>query len=479
MKKLLCIVALATISGCLLADPQEVFGRSYMATRPGYYHLNMQQHLWHNIIYSKKGCVLGGMQITPFYQKSLPMSKTARYFLINGKNELLVSGDNNTDDLKIRDVRAEWLGLNADFRGKMSVCPIQRQIGFIFEYHQDLKRFFDWSFFKNSWISASLPFLSVENDIRFTQSEILNAGTNFPRNLNDAFCNPDWKYGKMSCGPKEKIRPAELRLNLGRTFMDSDHFQFIYYSTLLIPIGNEQDPEFLFSPVVGHNGHIGIGAGINMQIVLNRHPESIAWTFFANLETILLIRNSQLRTYDLCEKPWSRFMLFNRKDMVESNIPGVNVLTQDTLVRPYNVVDASLGWRILANGFEIELGYSLWGHGDERTELRLPIESDFIVRCFDEFGIAGSATDKTASASTIETLAADDTDFVTICSADFDLKSARASSALNHKAHIAIGYTHFGSCYDGFIGFGAFGDLPQKNGALKTWGIWWKIGAAF
>src|SRR5271170_512467 len=72
-------------------DPQEVFSRSFMFTRPGYEHLNMQQALWHNLINDKHGSLLGGVHAITFYTKSIQEGKSARYFLPHCKNNLLVA----------------------------------------------------------------------------------------------------------------------------------------------------------------------------------------------------------------------------------------------------------------------------------------------------------------------------------------------------------------------------------------------------
>jgi hypothetical protein len=487
MKKLLLVIALVGIANSLFSYEGEVFGHSYMYTRPAFYHVNMQQHLWHDIVYSKKGDVLGGIQVIPFYQKSISLAKTARYFLINGKNCLLVSGDANTSELKTRDIRAEWIGLPSNFHGQLSMAPKQRQFGASLEYHQDLKRFVDWSFLQSSWVSMSIPVLAVENNLRFRQFDVVNPGTEFPRNLLEAFSNPEWQYDKFGRS-KTKVGAGEIRLNFGTTFLNSDYFQIISYSSLVLPTGNKPDAEFLFSPVVGHGGFPGFGGGAQFQILLNRDPETLAWTFFASLDAIYLLSRKMHRTFDLCEKPWSRFMLYNTKNGTQSFVPGVNVLTHEVSVKPYAVVDFSMGWRIITNGWEFELGYDAWGHGDEQIHFKDPFESPTGV-CFSEFGIAGSTPNTTASQSTIAQQAPDDVTFIPLVEEPLDLaagfstiidvKSGMATSAQTNAVHFAAGKIYFGEKVDAFLGFGIFGEFIRKNASLQNLGAWCKFGATF
>ncbi len=454
----------------LYADSQEVFGRSFMFTRPAYYHLSMREHLWHDIVYNKKGEQLGGFQLTTFFQRSIAQDKIARYFLINGKNELLVSGDLNLQDKDIRDIRAEWLNLPETFRGKFSMSPHQQQFGFTLEYNQDLKKWLDVKFLRDWCLGFIVPIVIVDNDLRLIQTTVTNKGTN-PADIIEAFKQKEWKFSRIE-GNRTRLGVAEIKIILGSSYMSENHFQVGYYSTLVIPTGKKQDPKFLFDPVVGNNQHFGIGGAVNFQILLNRDPSRFAFCFFLNLESILLIRNKQFRTFDLKGKSWSRFMLFNKKgEAPNENIPGVNLLTRKAVVKPFNIVDFTTGLRIKNENIEFEVGYNIWGHGDERVRLRNPIK--------EIFGIAGTAADKTASKSSISKRADDDEEFVKITECDFDANSAQSGSAFNHKVHISGGVKHIGTKMDGFIGAGWFVDIPRKNSPLRLWGVWVKLGSTF
>ena len=76
-------------------------------------------------------------------------------------------------------------------------------------------------------------------------------------------------------------------------------------------------------------------------------------------------------------------------------------------------------------------------------------------------------------------LAATDEKFTPISKEDIDLESAEGGSAINFKAHLSVGFKNFDFKKAGFIGFGLFIDVPEKNAALKNWGGWAKIGASF
>ena len=491
MKKV-AICALLLLPFSLHSSKQEIFGRSFMLVRPASYNLAMDQQLWHNFVYAKEGPAYGGFQFIPFYQDSRKKSKSTRYFLFNGKNELLIAGDANTPDVLQRDIRAEWVGLPTDFRGKLSVNPAQKQIGFTIMYNQDLKPITDMEFLQDWSIGIEVPIIGVENDINLQQCDMSSTGTevNTQKDIASAFNQAAWRYAKIPNKSQTLTRPEKVKITVGRAMMSEDYFQVASNLSLSIPIASHQDPEFMFSPVVGMDHHLGWGGAVFMQTVLNRDAKDFAFTFFLNLEGTFFFRNSQYRTYDLKGKPWSRYMLFTRKNSAPGVVkPGVNILTLDSTVRPYGFADFSTGFRIYAKMFEIELGYDVWGFGGERVELREELNSEFNFRCegLNEFGIAGSGTivsrgqlsQATASGSTIAQRAADDTEFVGITENDIDLCSAAAGSILNHKAHVAVGIEHIGDQMNAFGGAGAFVEYAQKNGTLASWGVWFKIGGTF
>ena len=373
----------------------------------------------------------------------------------------------------------------------MTLSPQQRQYGLMLEYNQELKKLFDLPFLSDYWLDIQMPITSVENNLRIEQLDVQGVGTSTPKDIIEAFNQSAWRFGKISPTKRSETGIAEISIRLGKTFMSENHFQLVYYSGITIPTTQKQNAKYLFDPFVGNNGHFGFLAGVNTQLLLNRNPSKFAWCFFANISTSFLARDTQTRTFDLKNKPWSRFMLFVKKgEAPTKTYPGVNVLTRKVTARPYNFVDFSTGWRVMAGVVEFEIGYNIWGHGDE--ELRLSEQCQIGGVCDKgEFGLApfdnatvADGTTATSSESTIMTQGAVDqasgaNTFVAITNNDIDLKSAASASALNHKAHTSIGIVRKGDKVNAIAGAGFYIDIPQKNTALKVWGFWFKAGATF
>ena len=465
-------------------DCDEYSSQTFMYPRPAVQNLVVRQTGWHNIIHERAGKALFATQMTAMYQKSIDFPELPQYFLFgknccNTKNSLLVMGDNvDENQKKYRNVRAEWLGLNENFSGGLSINPKQKRLAFFIEGNQSLAQFFDSDFFKGYWIDILLPIVAVENNISLEQFDVHNAGTNAnePKDILEAFDQKAWHYGKMD-GQRSRAALAEARITLGGTYLAENNFQLSYYSFLTFAAAKKDPAHYLFDTVIGNNGHHGMGAGGNFQIVLNRDNYDYDICFFLDLEHTFLFRSRQCRIFDLKGKPWSRYLQFNHKDRGPDLLePGVNVLTLSMRVHPYSSADFATGFRIKRGSFELEIGYNLWGHGDERLEF-YPCEG-----IKEGYGIAGSlgeTTPKTASASTIDTLADNDASFTEITENDINFCSGIARSAINHRAYIALSSSSSGRKVDGMFCAGVFFEFPQLNSALKTWGLWGKVGAAF
>jgi len=471
---------------------EDKSSQSFMLFHPIFEQTAIRQSLWHNFAYNKTNCQTSAFQVIALYEQSTDSNKTANYFLpyLRCDNDPVrfVAGDNagiNSEDNerihRERDIRAEWLGLPSDFSGYFSINPQRRASGFLLEYHTDLQQYWDIAFLEGYWLGVAIPVIGAENRLNLCQNNIKNPGSTFPHDIVEAFCQPCWNFAKV-CGTRSSIGVADIEIRAGRAYCSKDYFQLVYYSGLSIPASPRQNAEYLFDSYLGYNGHFGFTVGLNAQIPLNCDTSCYAICFFANIDSIFLLHNKQCRTFDLRCKPWSRYMNFVRKNGSPDMIcPGVNVLSLKMRCNPYNLTDFSCGWRVISRNLEFELGYSVWGHGDERLEY---IKNWDEALGYHEWGIAGtqdpnSATAITASQSTISCLAPNDTEFTPITQCDIDLNSGRARSAINHKAHFSVGALHEGVNVNAFFGGGTFYEMAQENTALSRWGFWVKCGAIF
>lgn len=415
-----------------------------------------------------------GIEISTTYQESIHCQKTNKYFLMNCQNELSVIGDqlltpSLASDLQ-RDIRAEWLGLPASFSGKLSVRPHQKQGGLLVSLSAPLKNFISWDFV-NTWaIGIYLPIMWVHNNLNLIDRTI---SSDTPQTIAQALDQPSYAFGRMARKNMERVGASDFQIFISTTWLDHNDFYIAAYTGFNAPLMKPKKPHYIFTPTIGSNGHWALTNGLIFEFPIIA-DDTNNLIVFLNLENNYYLHNHQIRTFDLRHKEWSRYMLFRR---VGSNdaVPGVNVLSQCVRVNPYDTFDLATGLRFIRNNLLIELGYALWAHPKERICFLKPYCGGRPFS-FVNYGIAGSAPFSSASNSTISTLAAPDSSFVTIKPSDINRSSGASRGLFTNKVQVALGYWTEG---ESGIKLGGFYEIPNNNGALKLWGVWLDGGVRF
>lgn len=462
MKKLFYLLIVSFVNSAF--GLSDYTSQTYVQLRPTNQNIAMRQSLWHKLADIHEGYTQSGYQFYAFYQKSTDEQvEFAKYFTFDNKVELRVKGDSvSTTD---REIRAEWLGLDAAYDGTLKLNPEQERIGGTLEFKRALSKYFKAGFFKNLWIGTNLSFEAVDN-----KTGVQSVGATSD-NLVAQVGREDLTYGKIA-DTTSSVGLSESRLTLGADFKPTNRMDLGISSFVTIPGSvNKQTAKYLFEAVRGYNRHFGFGMGMHSQFPLNKEDSRCAVSFYIDGEAISFFSLNKLRVLDLKSKPWSRFLLLNKSTGSADDIAATTVLTQNVKIDPSALGEGSLGFRFNVGGFEAELGYAIWGHGSEEIELVDAFTTDY--------GISGSASGTSASASTIKTRAADDSSFTVIVQDDLDLKSGAARSAITHRINSSMGYVYLGKRLDVMLGLGAFYELPQNNSMLKQWGAFGKLGVFF
>jgi len=106
-----------------------------------------------------------------------------------------------------------------------------------------------------------------------------------------------------------KTTISELRYYLGWNFLLEDDYHVGFHLEASAPTGNRPGAEWLFEPQNGNGKHTEFGAGVHGHYTFwNSEDESNSWTFEAALDVTHLFKTHQTRTFDLIDKPLSRYM---------------------------------------------------------------------------------------------------------------------------------------------------------------------------
>lgn len=473
MKKLV-LIPLLLISCTQGESIVKQSSQSFLFTQPAF--SNLAQHLsfWHDSWFDieKKSA----FQVSWSYQHSFNSNKLKQYFLMADRESLKVHGSAHANyGVLTTDVRAEWLGLPNDFQGTLVIAPEQWQMCWNISMRRSLPKLFDSSFFDRMWAFVDLPVTMVHNNLNFKQEAVTGAGaaTATVHDIETAFQNPDWNYQKMKTTSNSKTGLGHVRVGFGKTFISEGKMHVASYSALSIPTAKKQTNKYLFQPQNGLNGHVAMVWGASLQFPLTGNDNPNASCVFLEFENNYLIRNDQYRSFDLKNKEWSRFLLLRQKDQTtNTTTPGVNILTQSVRVSPYAIIDVSGGLRFNIGVSQAEIGFGVWGHNKERVRLNNAWQ--------ETYGIAGTTTNTSASASTIKTLGADDATFTAIKETDIDFNSGSSPATVLYRGHIAIGARGRGENADALFGCGAFVMIPRnRTKMLSQWGVWIKTGGAF
>lgn len=498
-------------------------GHTFLQPKPAFSSLGMHQSSWSAIAFEKKHKKGGAFQATMFYDQSYETENASAYFAFDNKNELNLSvgitSTNNTDKDSLytpttdRDVLGQWLGLTATahtkYTGSYKITPQQKQAGAILEYSQDLKNIIDTAFFKHLYIFAALPVTLVENTLKYEG----------PDTIFQAFTNQDikatvagqsatknkWDYLRFPTEKQSSLNLSCLKLGFGTTLIGNEDILIATNSTLIVPLVNHVENRTMFEPVQGYNGSFALASQVLFQFpVIKKTSDDIArvCAHFGFQNTVIISRSS-MRTFDLKEKPFSRYMIFYDKTNNRTE-HGINALTLHSKVEPFNMINIIAGVRFNYYDAVAEVGYEFWAHGSEHVSLdKAWEEGRYGIAYIDAEGnLRKDAANQglTASKSTINYVSFADGDGrsattkahdvavaattksqynVYVRAQDIDLNSAANQKCHVHKPYISVGLRGAKENLDLFINLGAYLSIAAHNSATSTFGGWIKAGASF
>ena len=236
--------------------------------------------------------------------------------------------------------------------------------------------------------------------IDLTTSIVLDDGSDnpyIPDTLSESFYNTfnPLACAKMDCCTRSKTGFADLRFELGWNFYKNEDYHLGAAVTVAAPTGNACCPQWMFDAVVGNNNHWEFGGVITGHYVLWRSQDMEKQLgFYLDANITHMAENEQQRTFDLKNKPNSKYMLASqfgkRKQSVffgslgdddnNDNFPGrvfsgeyapVANLTTVNVNVSYSVQADIVAWfNYTTNNISWDLGYNFYARGCEDFECK-------------------------------------------------------------------------------------------------------------
>lgn len=238
------------------------------------------------------------------------------------------------------------------------------------------------------WFEASTAVVHMKNSMGMceriiddgggaAEGEGLN-GAPFVDSVTAAFNQKSWKYGKIPGGWIEKTGLSDIELKIGRTGVFCEACSLSSYVGVILPTSNKPDGVYMFQPLIGNNHHFGAMFGSVMSFSLS-HKDSHRLRMFMDMNMRYLVPNHQVRSFDLKNKPWSRYMeVYENYEQAlqaelnndqNSGTAGINVFTKPVLVRPRFMTSTTTGWVFEWRKFVLEAGYSAYVRQAEEVEI--------------------------------------------------------------------------------------------------------------
>ncbi len=457
----------------------------------------------------------GTAQLVLFGSKTTNEEDLARYFFPFGKTSLAVS--EFIEDSEDFDLLALHFNIftQQGLRSKISIEPQQSVIGVGFHYRQSFKRNEEKG--RGFFFSVSTPLTRVKNDLNFREKIITDGGEadkfadeNSVATMKEAFNQKEWKFGKIKTESMTKTRLADIEVKLGYEWLQHNPCHMESYFGIVIPTGNRPDGEFVFEPIVGNGKHAGIlfGSAFGIQI-WNDEVKDKHLRIEYNTHSQYLFKKEQTRSFDLKNKPWSRYMevyanedqarqaaaLFADDPLKGSNLatPGINVFTQKVNVTPGFSSNFNTALVYRSKGFDGEIGYNFFARRSECVKLACAWKEDPALKHQGGEGTTNPIRDITGNKFLESATLVDlDGNFLLpvpvanyqdslIKEKDLDLQSAATPCMLTHTVYGAFGYRWDDREYPVFLSYGGSYTFSRNNNNAvpRKWTLWGKFGFSF
>lgn len=301
-------------------------------------------------------------------------------------------------------------------------------------------------------------------------------------------------HGLISTDTQSRTGVADVEVKVGMDYIRDECCHLDGYIGFVAPTGTRPTGVYMFEPVVGNNHHWGImtGGSYGCAFWHGCSDNSLRWEFETNFR--YLFRNSQIRTFDLVDRPGSRYLPFFATAAAATPTPtltlGMEVLTQSVHVKPHSQFSMTNALVYQHCGFFAEIGWNVFAREQESIS---PIDatsfltngaaSIYAVADLNAYLVTGAANTVNLL-SNIGNLNAGGGVLATIPGAapltvaDVDFQSAASPAAFVNTVFGDIGYK-FDWCWPIYVGVGGSYAFSANNGELNRWLAWGKFGIAF
>lgn len=369
-------------------------------------------------LYNPEDCIYGAWAFTFEYQKTnKPFDISECLFgddIVDDVDPFIKVSGSQVGDRNETDWLADYFGLPTDFESKLTFKPEAHSYIFDVAFYIGLDEWLEGLYFR-----CHAPVVGAHFNLHFNE-EIIAAGVNdyvagyfgptaVPRaqllaNFTDFAARgqtpdlgPDVLFvplGKaiISDTHHNTVRLSDIQVAFGWNFIQCDDHHFGLNIRGSAPTGTRPEGIYLFEPLAGNGHHWELGLGVTSHFDIFTdycRDRYVAFYFDANLTHLFGAR--QTRTFDLNDKPLSRYMLVEKMGAPVTNLfvsatsgtisdiiptaqfqnvytPLANLTTFDVEVRVAAQIDAVAMIDIQWCDWNIDFGYNFWAKTCQRIK---------------------------------------------------------------------------------------------------------------
>jgi hypothetical protein len=413
--------------------------------------------------------------VSPFYITSIKEPEFSPALLPGRKNELVIATDDKVvvgglNLLQDRDIRGEYMDLES-FKGTLGVLPSVKIKGFNASLVIPFEKIISSSLLKGWSLEIQTTFSDITHKNKMKITSVDN-DLRQEKKVGDFF--ESQSYATLYDGKRSQMGLENVEIFFNGVYISKElHTALSYFGGLAVPMQNGQLNNYLFDTTLGNNGHWGLIAGGAIRINLIDSSKGLFGIFMSGKNTFFIHREAH-RTFDLKQKPWSRFLKARNK--ITNEIKPISEITNlPVKLHPCNSFDLSAGFILQPYELcKIRVGYNIWGISKEYISLKDHRYSE-CYRNILNWGIAGEADLKSASLNTINIKAPDDVNFKNITIEDLDRDSAGSSSGYSQTIFFDIHIDKESASGN----IGAFVEWGKKGYNISKSGFWLSLILSF
>ncbi len=371
-------------------------------------------------IYTENG-THGSIAINPEFTLSFRADRIAQCFfgdaIIDCKNTFTVSGSQT--ERADSHWLADYFGLPTDFASYVSFCPRISNAIFDIDLFVGFTKFIPGLYFRvhaplvhTSWKLGMCETLITTgsnahepgyfNESGIPRSQLVDNFTQFitgqdaPKGTELTFHKLE--HAKMSYNSEGLTNLSDIQLAICWNVLHNKRYHLGGNIRISIPTGNCITGTLLFEPIVGNTHHWELGGGLSTHIIVWEDEETQEhFGLYLDLNITHMFSTIQHRSFDLCTKHNSRYMLAQRMGSdIEYNLRGVvdgeritptfqykkevtpvaNLTTLPIQVEIGVQADLALLLNYTAKQNSFSIGYGFWGRSCEKIQFCTPTSFD-------------------------------------------------------------------------------------------------------